>query len=474
MRKHRKSQRNTKGKQCFANRGWRRGAGVWGNAGPSFARDRPASALPMRWVDLLRRITSEIAPVKRTVRSALLYISAVIALSACATTNNSASQLIATGATSGDALGYSVAISGNTALVGAFREETVMGEDAGAAYVYTLQEGKWQREARLTAPDGATGDTFGGNVAVHGDTALVGVMRDSDAGAGSGSVHVFVRKGGQWTHQAKLVASDAKAGASFGQNVALFGETAVIGAPRDEINGVQQGSAYVFTRREEAWSEQAKLAASDGATGDVFGISVAVFGNTALVGADLHDEIAEDAGAAYVFVREGENWRQQAKLVAADGDKVDIFGVRVALSGNTALISARRDDDDHLGVDSGSAYVFVRAEGRWREQAKLTAPDGAANDRFGNDVAISGDVAVLSAMLHDGQAEDAGAAYVFTRTGEKWEFQAKHLAADGLDGDALGGSVALSGNSAIIGASRADHGGEDAGAAYAFNLGALP
>ena len=127
-----------------------------------------------------------------------------------------------------------------------------------------------------------------------------------------------------------------------------------------------------------------------------------------------------------------------------------------------------------MGVDSGSAYVFVREDGHWRQQAKLTAPDGAANDRFANDVAIDGDVALLSAMLHDGQAEDAGAAYVFTRTGEKWEFRAKHLAADGLDGDALGGSVALSGNSAIIGASRADHESENAGAVYAFRVDANP
>ena len=411
---------------------------------------------------------------KHAIHSAVLHLYAVIALSACSTTQDSVSQMIAAGASSGDELGFSVDISGNTALVGAFREDTVMGEDAGAAYVYTLQEGHWQQEARLTAPDGAAGDTFGGNVAIYGDTALVGVMRDSDAGPGSGSVHVFVRSSGHWAHQAKLVASDARAGASFGQNVALFGQTAVIGAPNDEIGGVQIGSAYVFTRSGETWNEQAKLAASDGAAGDVFGISVAVFDDTALIGADLHDEIAEDAGAAYVFVRDGENWRQEAKLVAADGGEVDIFGVRVALSGNTALISARRDDDDQMGVDSGSAYVFVREDGRWRQQAKLTASDGAANDRFGNDVAISGDVAVLGAMLHDGRAEDAGAAYVFTRTGEKWEFRAKHLAADGSSGDALGGSVALSGNSAIIGASRADHGSENAGAVYAFRVDANP
>ena len=139
---------------------------------------------------------------KRTIRSALLHISAMIALSACATTQNKGSQLIAAGTSSGDAFGYSFAISGNTALVSAFLEDTAIGEDAGAAYVFILREGKWQREARLTAPDGAAGDTFGSNVAIYGDTALVGVMRDSDAGAGSGSVHVLVRSSGQWTHQA--------------------------------------------------------------------------------------------------------------------------------------------------------------------------------------------------------------------------------------------------------------------------------
>ena len=451
-----------------------RGRCLGGMPAPLYTHLPPHPAYPIGWRENSHWINDEQGPVNGLIRRRFLHISAVIALSACATTHEGAGPLIATGNAAGDELGYSVDISGNTALVGAFREDTAVGEDAGAVYVHTLKEGRWRQEARLTAPDGAAGDTFGGNVAVYGDTALVGVMRDGDAGAGSGSVHVFIREGGKWVHQAKLVASDAKAGASFGQNVALFGETAVIGAPRDEVRGVQQGSAYVFTRSEGAWSEQAKLTASDGASGDVFGISVAVFGDTALVGADLHDEIAEDAGAAYVFVREGKNWRQQAKLVAADGDEVDIFGVRVALSLDTALISARRDDDDQLGTDAGSAYVFVREDGRWREQAKLIAPDGATNDRFGNDVAVAGDVAVVSAMLHDGQAEDAGAAYVFAREGESWEFRTKVLAPDGSRGDALGGSVALSGAKMIVGASRVDHGGENAGAAYAFSLGVSP
>jgi FG-GAP repeat len=244
----------------------------------------------------------------------------------------------------------------------------------------------------------------------------------------------------------------------------------VIGAPHDDDKGEGSGSVYVFTRAGTVWSQQAKLNAADGAEGDVFGISIALSGDTILVGADLNDEKAVDAGAVYVFTRSGDNWVQQAKLTAMDGAETDIFGVRVALSGDTALISARRDDDDVMGVDAGSAYIFIRTDTTWKQQAKLTAADGAADDRFGRDVALAGDTAVIGAMFQDDKGENSGSAYVFTRSGNLWTQQAKLTAVDGAEGDVFGFSVALSGDTAVIGAARNDDNGNEAGSAYIFDI----
>ncbi|MGI8758559.1 MAG: Calx-beta domain-containing protein, partial [Acidimicrobiales bacterium] len=219
----------------------------------------------------------------------------------------------------------------------------------------------WAQQAKLTAIDAAAGDRFGRSVAVSGDTAVVGAYLDDDAFAGtdSGSAHVFTRTGTTWAQQAKLTAIDAAAGDRFGRSVAVSGDTAVVGAPFDDPTDTDSGSAYVFTRTGATWAEQAKLTAADGAADDHFGRSVAVSGDTAVVGAhfDDDDDAGTDSGSAYVFTRTGTTWAQQAKLTAADAAAYDYFGYSVAVSGDTAVVGARGDDD--AGLDSGSAYVFV-------------------------------------------------------------------------------------------------------------------
>jgi hypothetical protein len=180
-----------------------------------------------------------------------------------------------------------------------------------------------------------------------------------------------------FTQQAKLTASDGAAGDSFGSSVALSGDTALVGAPYDDVGAnTDQGSAYVFVRSGATWSQQAKLIASDGAAYDYLGASVALSGDTALVGAHWNEIGANfDQGSAYVFVRSGTTWSQQAELTAADGTTWDSFGHSVALSGDTALVGANWDD-----TCQGSAYAFVRSGATWNQQAKLTASDGAASD----------------------------------------------------------------------------------------------
>ncbi|HOR97207.1 MAG TPA: FG-GAP repeat protein [Kiritimatiellia bacterium] len=381
------------------------------------------------------------------------------------TTWSQQAKLIADDGEVGDWFGTSVALHGDTALVGAYRDDDD-GNDSGSAYVFTRSDTNWIQQAKLTANDGAEMDYFGYSVALAGDTALVGAYADDDKGSISGSAYVFTRSGSTWTQQAKLTAADGAAGDCFGWSVALSGDTALVGAYADDDNGVNSGSAFVFTRDGTTWNQQAKLTAGESAAGDNFGTSVALSGDTVLIGAYKDDDKGTDSGSAYVFTRDGTNWIQQAKLTADDGATYDYFGYSVALSGDTALVGAYKDDDK--GSDSGSAYVFARDGTTWTQQAKLIANDGTASDWFGTSVALHGDTALVGAYGDDDKGDNSGSAYVFTRNGTTWIRQAKLTAADGAAGDCFGCSVALSGDTALVGAYGDDDKGDNSGSAYVF------
>jgi hypothetical protein len=391
---------------------------------------------------------------------------------------------LADGAAS-DNFGFSVSLSGDgtTALVGAYTDDTAAGFDAGSAYVFTRSGTSWTPQQKLTAGDGAARDIFGHSVSLSGDgnTALVGaIFGDTAAGTRAGSAYVFTRTGTSWTEQTKLTASDGATGDFFGFSVSLSGDgtTALVGAYRaDTAAGFDVGAAFVFTRTGTSWTEQRKLTAGDGTDSDHFGYSVALSGdgNTALVGANLDDTAGGDEGSAYVFVRSGTSWTEQQKLTASDGAAFDHFGVSVSLSGdgNTALVGAVFDDTA-AGADTGSAYVFTRTGTSWTEQQKLTAGDGRDSDLFGISVSLSGDgnTALVGAYADDiGTNENAGSAYVFTRSGTSWTEQQKLTAGDGAFNDTFGISVSLSGdgNTALVGAYFDDTAaGADAGSAYVF------
>ena len=224
----------------------------------------------------------------------------------------------------------------------------------GIGHVHVFAE---PTETKLTASDGATLDEFGSSVSISGDTAIVGTWRDDDAGSSSGSVYVFVRNGGVWTQQAKLTASDGAASDYFGVSVSSSGDTAIVGAYYDDhAGGTDAGSAYVFVRNGDTWTEQAKLTASDGAAGDTFGNSVSISGETAIVGARLDGDAGSSSGSVYVFVLNGDTWTEQAKLTASDGVAGDLFGYSVSINGDIAIVGA--PDDDDAGSASGSAYVY--------------------------------------------------------------------------------------------------------------------
>jgi hypothetical protein len=391
-------------------------------------------------------------------------------------------QLTAGDGAANDFFGYSVAIAGDTALVGAYNDGVGANTSQGSAYVFTRSGSTWSQQAKLTANDGAAGDYFGVSVAIAGETALVGAFRD-DVGANpdQGSAYVFSRSGATWSQQTKLTANDGAANDRFGWSVAIAGETALVGAYYDDVGAnTEQGSAYVFSRAGSTWSQQAKLTAApgDGAAGDYFGYSVAIAGDTALVGAP-YDTVGANArqGSAYVFSRAGSTWSQQAKLTAAPGDGAagDYFGYSVAIAGETALVGAHLDDVG-ANTDQGSAYVFTRAGSTWSQQAKLTADAGAAGDYFGVSVAIAGETALVGANYDDvGANANQGSAYVFSRSGTTWSFQARLTAGDGAADDRFGHSVAIAGETALVGALSDDVGANtDQGSAYAFLLDGAP
>lgn len=307
--------------------------------------------------------------------------------------------------------GGSTALSddGTTAIVGADKADEPHGPRAGSAYVFERGDGTWGQQSKLVADDGGKQDFFGSSVALSGDgrTAFVGAWNNENpAGAEAGSAYVFERTDGGWSQQTTLTPDRTTSAGRFGWSVALEDDTAVIGDPADDqSNGERAGSASVFQRTGGTWSQQATLVPDDGDTGDFFGGSVAIRGDTAVIGAPEDDDPnGERAGSAYVFERADGAWSQRVKLVPDDGDPIDLFGVAVALSGDTALIGARVDEDPN-GDAAGSAYVFERADGAWRQQVKLTAADGQSHDIFGRSVALQGDTAVIGTTR--------GGAYVF-------------------------------------------------------------
>ena len=302
--------------------------------------------------------------------------------------------------------GHDVAISGDRIVVGAYNQ---------GAYVFERLGSHWTEAGRIPPPEPAFNDVFGDRVAVSGDTILVGDQRYSPSGGFGlmGAAFVFVKMGDAWILEAKLMLPDPQSLDLFGYSVALSGDTALVGAILDDLaNGSNddEGSATVFVRNAGVWTEQQILTPPAAEDNDEFGYSVALAGDIALVGQPQYDEPgAMDTGSAHVFVRSGSSWSMQQVLLPGDPKAQDHFAESVALSGTTALVSA--DLDDHVNGSSnseGSAYVFVTDGTSWDEVAKLTASDPEPHDHFGYDVSLSGDTAVIGAD----DTGQVGAAYV--------------------------------------------------------------
>ena len=260
--------------------------------------------------------------------------------------------------------------------------------------------------------------------------------------------------------EVRLFASDGGKFDSFGATVAIDGDSAVVGTTRNQI----QGSAYIIVRDGKKWTEQAILNAGAGA--DHFGESVGISGDYIIGGATGSDDGGDNSGSAYIFMRNGKKWTEQVKLTASDADAGDSFGGSVGISGDYAIVGSRTNDDD--GTNSGSAYIFMRNGNKWPEQVKLTASDAAAGDTFGVAVAIDGETAIVGAPQNDHADSNSGAAYIFVLVGKNWIEQAKLTASDAEKSDQFGRAVAINGDSVIISAHGDDDGVKDSGAAYVF------
>ena len=349
------------------------------------------------------------------------------------------------------AFGWDVAISGDTVVVGTHGD--AVGPDQGSAFVFVRSGDTWTEQQKLTASDAAAGDLFGFSVGISGETIVVGApFDDGAAGLDQGSAYVFVRSGSVWSEQQKLEASDAAAQDLFGRSVAISGEMAVVGAPTDDgTAGENQGSAYYFVRSGAVWSEQQKLEASDAAADEFFG-EVAISGETVVVGAHGDDSAAGfDQGSAYVFVRSGGVWSEQQKLEASDAAALDSFGTSVAISGETIVVGAP-SDDGAIAENEGSAYVFVRSGGVWSEQQKLEASDPVYFNFFGFSVAISGETVVVGAQDGGSQGTFQGSAHLFVRIDGVWSEQQILKPSDADQGEVFGHSVAMSAETLVVGA----------------------
>ena len=377
------------------------------------------------------------------------------------------SKLTSDTAIAGNQFGSILALSGNTAVLGS--------KSDNSAIVFERTGDDWTETGRLRSENIAAEDVFGYVVAIDGNTAVVGNWKVDEQ---RGSAHIFIREADRWTEQGVVEASDGEAG-FFGSALAISGDTIVVGNDRTNSNS---GSAYVFERHDGVWSETLKLRAPDEAgEGERFGASAAVERDRIVIGASADRFFGVFSGSTYVFRRGEDGWALEVQLFAGDRDHHDQFGYSVAISGETILVGAY-GDDDYLG----SAYVFTHQPGTgehegtmvWSQEAKLTASDGSPKDRFGLGVAIDGDMVLIGSdqtdVVFDDQDDDSGAVYAYLRADGKWR-EDRRIVAEDADSDFdyrahFGYPVALSGVTALVGASPEKFRSPLVGFAYAFEV----
>lgn len=407
------------------------------------------------------------------------FLALIAASAAPATAQCFEQQLLASDAADVDLFGWSVDLHGDLMVLGSLR-----GDDAcvsnpecnsGTIYVFRRTAGLWAEEAKLFHADGAIGDELGQDVAVYGDRVVSGAHMK-----GAGAAYVWSRAGGAWVQEQKLTGSGTQMHFHFGHSVSIDGETIVVGTMRDDHQGEETGSAYVFTLQNGVWIEQDYLTASDAGAGDRYGRSSDIQGDFIAIGSHRHDGVGADSGSAYVYERNDggtpsdpadDSWPEAAALVPSDTAPGIQFGRCVDLSGNLLVVGADAGLNGS-GVNTGAVYVFFRSGGAWIEVQKLTPSDGQAGDAFGTGVSIDGTTILVGSKGHDAGVAETGATYVFTRTNLGFFETAKLLGNDTVTGDQVGheNGVHVIGNTAVITSRFSDTAASIGGSAYTFTL----
>ena len=349
-----------------------------------------------------------------------------------------------------DSYGGAVSVSGNWAMVGA-ESNSDLANSAGAVFVFQNIDGMWTEVDEINASDPGNFELFGVSVSMSGDTAMIGAWGDD---GNKGAVYVFERTGSQWTEVDKLVASDATAGDQFGNAISLHGNRLIVGSPRDDDNAFNSGTAYVFEYNGNNWIETGKLTPDGSVFEEFFGSSVSLDGDRVLIGAYNSTYISSTArsGSAYVFEHNGVSWGQVGKFYASDGAANDLFGFSVSIAGDHALVGAHGDD-----INTGAVYAYSFDGVSWGDEVKLNSADAEIEDAFGLSIDLNGDRALIGAYRADNSGgADSGAGYVFEYDGQDWNEMTKLFNNSGVNNDFLGRAVAQTNSWLFIGASGAN------------------
>lgn len=362
-----------------------------------------------------------------------------------------AASLTGAGAVSGDWLGWAVATDGDTIAASA---PQISNGGPGAVHVFRRAGAAWSNEAMLVAPEAASGDRFAWSVAVQGDVLVAGAPWTDGTTTDQGAVYVFRRAGVQWTQEARLTIPER---GRLGNAVAIEGDTIIAGAPL--AGGHYEGAAYVFRHDGAAWIQTARLTASDGVAAGLFGHAVDLDGERIIVGARGTCSGSYDApGSAYVFRRTGESWSEEAILLPGGIGCGTGYGMAVALDGDRAIVGAP--------TQGGEAFVFRRDGTVWTAEATLPAPWPLDDLGFGRSVALSGERAAIGAWRDDHSGQDSGSVLVYRRDGSVWTLDSRMTAAGVAGSSRLGHSLAMTGTTIAAGAPTYAAAGYNQGAVF--------
>ncbi len=376
----------------------------------------------------------------------LIFCSIILSLPSNAQRINETAKLLPSDGESEAFFGNAVATNGEIAVIGAWFSDDM----AGAAYIFRRDGTNWTEEEKLTPTNGSSYDFFGCSVSVYGDDVIVGAPGDNNKGA----AYIFHFNGNNWTQTTKLTASNGATYDYYGSSVALSDNYAIVGA-----SGAQslEGAVYVYTKNGTSWQEAQILNGTLYSTS--FGSAVDISGEAIVVGASA-------SSYAFVFMLDGTTWVKVAELTDLNGSINDKFGKTVSIDGDLAVVGAPNHQNGNGAT--GAAYIYHRQGSNWVEEEKIVAEDGELDDHFGI-VSLCGTTLVVGAYDDDDYGLDAGSAYLYCKEGDNWQFKDKLLASDGFAGDELGSSVAVFSDVIITGAPNDNDNGPSSGSAYIFD-----